>query len=370
MRALPSLAPLGGPVGVGLHSRAAAAAGLAGTRHGRTRRGGKGGGAGWRHVQAEHVALTRVARHQRQRLRRDAALEAQLQAGRRDADVVELAAKRGLLLAVVLLVDAVVVVVTTAVVHRCRGRGRARRAGLLVGPNEESRRHRRHAVALEGVVAEVVHQHARRRQLDPRQPRQLLALALAVSRVVVVVVLGCRLQPHLVADQQLLRVGHREPLAVVAVGLGRGRSGADLLVRRLGQGAPLGADDRLDLVRRRTWVVALDLVDDLLVVEDVRLARGLGRLVLGAPRAVVPHELGLAVTQQLVLGVGRARGDPVEPVEKLGAARAGLARLDEDEAVLGVADASRRDLGVAKRRRAPVDVGVHLVRELERHVPQ
>ena len=173
-----------------------------------------------------------------------------------------------------------------------------------------------------------------------------------------------RLDPDLVADEELLRVGGRHALAQLAVLVLR-----LLLVRALRRRAhlaPLLAEHLLDVVRVELGVRRLHLLLALRREHVVRLLLRPRVLALGAARAVEAHDLRAAVLEHLVRGVRRRRRHPVEAVDELRPPPARAPLLHVDVAELGRAHRAGHERRVAVRVGVAVHRCVLLVRELER----
>ena len=171
------------------------------------------------------------------------------------------------------------------------------------------------------------------------------------------------LEPHLVADEQLGRVGARHALPCLRILLlclvEEG------LLEHLRERAPALAHARLDLVAGRARVLVAHVVVNG-ALEDVEwLDRRLRRDALGAPRAVVAEELRHAVGERLRRRVRRRGRHPVKAVDELWPAHAGRAQLDVDVAENWALDAAGWEERVVVRLGIAEDARVLLVGELE-----
>ena len=166
------------------------------------------------------------------------------------------------------------------------------------------------------------------------------------------------LDPHLVADEQLARVGARKALAEEAV-RPLGLVAVDLL-GVVAHRAPLLADARLDLVRREPRRALLDVMVHAALVQGEGAQRAARLVRLRPPAAVVAHQLGDAVEEQAGGGVGPRLG---RPRPECGLPPAHLHEQDVPE--LRHDDVSLLLHGEGSALVAQ-DVGIHLVGELER----
>ena len=174
-----------------------------------------------------------------------------------------------------------------------------------------------------------------------------------------------RLDPDLVADEELLRVGGRHALAELAVLVcdcsWYGRFAAAPISRHCWPS---------------TFLTSYELSSGRLPTSDdgapprtrcTASADGRACSPLGAARAVEAHDLRAAVLEHLVRGVRRRRRHPVEAVDELRPPPARAPLLHVDVAELGRAHrAGHKRLGTYAAAGSGYTEGVLLVRELER----